>query len=84
MDRKGGSRNREILIRAKVDFMFNRRRGEEIFGRWLQERSTRYSGILKKEEGGGSNGRRRRPKKIINEKNSYLFLMYVLLLAHQL
>ena len=42
---EGGAENREILIRAKVDFMFNRRGRGNFWA--LQERSTGYSGILK-------------------------------------
>ena len=65
----GGSRKSGILIRAKVDFMFNRRGGEENF--WaLQERSIGYSGILKnhggQEQGGGPSWPPKAAKKIIN------------------
>ena len=34
---EGGAENREILIRAKVDFMFNRRGERKIFGRFRKE-----------------------------------------------
>ena len=68
-----GGADREILIRAKVDFMFNRRGGEGNFGA-LQERSIGYSGISVGSGGEGEgeqpNGRRRRPeKKIIEYKD---------------
>ena len=73
---RGEAENREILIRAKVDFMFIEG-GRGNFGA-LQERSTVYSGILKNQAGGGPSW----PPKAARKNHQWLFPRFPCSLSH--